>query len=60
MCIWGDNNDDDDDDDDVLSVCSLVHTIWCDNVGFNDKLLFPCLSRASRRLRMLSSGTTVT
>ena len=25
--------------DDVSLVCSPAHTVWCDSVGFNDKLL---------------------
>ena len=45
--MWGDNDDDDDSDNsNVLSVCGSVHTIWCDSVGFNDKLLFLCSSEA--------------
>ena len=42
----GDNNKDDNDNDDVLSVCGLVHTVWCDSVGFNDTLSFPYWSKA--------------
>ena len=40
---------------DMLSVCSPVHTIWCDSVGFNNRLLFPCSSEAfcSGQLRMV-------
>ena len=34
MCLWDDN--DEDYDADILSVCSPVHTVWCDSVGFND------------------------
>ena len=30
----------------MLLVCGPVHTVWCDSVGFNDKLLFPCSSKA--------------
>ena len=44
--MWGDNNDDDNDNGDVLSVCGSVHTVWCDSVGFSDKLLSPCSSKA--------------
>ena len=45
MCVWGDHNNADDDVD-MLLVCSPVHTIWCDSVSFDDKLLFPCSLKA--------------
>ena len=46
MCIWGGSNDDDNDNGDVLSVGGSVHTVWRENLGFNDKLLFPCSMKA--------------
>ena len=44
----------------IVMIIIMVMCYWRDSVGFDDKLLFPCLSRLSRRLRMVSSGTTVT
>ena len=42
MCVWVDYEG----DVDTLLVCSPVHTAYCDSVGFNDKLLYPCLLQA--------------
>ena len=61
MRIWGDSNDDDNDNDHVLSVRGSVHTVWFDSIGFNNKLLFPCSSKAFSSITcMVSSGMTVT
>ena len=57
MCVWGDNSD----DVDVLLVCSLLFIPFGVIVL---ALMTSCCSlvrqRLSRRLRMVSSGTTVT